>query len=231
MRCRRVRSFLSAYCNDEITGRRQLALREHLSTCSACRREEAFYRSVKQAGERMTNLSVSADFNTRLLDRIARERFSETRSRAYLPHHAPRVRWNRVVPAMAAATVLLLAAVTWLVPGTQNQTVDFATSGTSLDDLYKTVQPINNPNVTAPLHEGWSLDKQLQQTDRLARISNSITNRSGFGNLHLTSGFNRWSERPGYRIPYALDYYRIQSVIRIYQSSGSADSREDEKVY
>ena len=43
MRCRRTRSFLSAYSNDELTGRQKRAVAEHLAECAECRREEAVY--------------------------------------------------------------------------------------------------------------------------------------------------------------------------------------------
>ena len=117
MRCRKVRSFLSAYCNDELTGRKRLAVREHLSTCCDCRREEAFYGSMKTAAGELPGLSVSADFNPQLLNRIARERFAETRTRAFLPRRAPIVSWSRAVPILAIVPVLALAAAYWFVGG------------------------------------------------------------------------------------------------------------------
>ena len=80
MRCRKARSYLSAYCNDELTDRTRLAVSDHLSTCSTCRKEEAIYRSMISSGAEIEGLKVDDDFNTRLLNRSAQERFAQTRT-------------------------------------------------------------------------------------------------------------------------------------------------------
>ena len=49
MRCRKVRSFLSAYCSDELNVRRKLAVSEHLSACSSCRQQDALIRSMNSS--------------------------------------------------------------------------------------------------------------------------------------------------------------------------------------
>ncbi|HUV31153.1 MAG TPA: zf-HC2 domain-containing protein [Acidobacteriota bacterium] len=231
MRCRKVRSFLSAYCNDELTGRKRLAVREHLSTCCDCRREEAFYRSMRAAAGELAGLSVSSDFNTQLLNRIARERFGETRTRAYVPRRAPVVRWSRTVPVLAIVPVLVLAAAYWLAGGLTTGPVEVGPSPYVVGDDYLTVQPANNPNLTGALKKDWSLDKQLRWTDRMARISNSITERTGFGNLHLAGSLGDRAGDLGPGIPYVTTYYRVQPIIRVYQSSHRTSVQEDEEVY
>jgi len=186
---------------------------------------------VKQAGRELTTPSISEDFNTRLLNKIAQERFSETRTLAYLPHRAPVVNWWQVVPATVVAAMLVVVGIYWMQPGTDSQPTDFAGDGTTSSDLYRTVQPINNPNMTPSLHKNWSFNKQLQQTDRIARLSNMLTDRSGFGNLHLASGLDSRAGYMWHRDVQVINYYRIKPVVRVYQSSSNADSEEDEKVY
>ena len=231
MRCRKVRSCLSAYSNDELTGRRQLAIREHLSICSDCRKEAAFYSSMSSAGKQLTGLTVTAEFNTRLLDRIGLERFKETRTRAYLPRRVPVVGWRQVVPALSVVAVLALVAVYWYLPGAGVVSQNTASSEDPTGDLYLTVQPTDNPNMTAPMRKDWSLNKQLRWSDRMARISNSITDQTGFGNLHLTGEFGRRGIGANRYAPYISTYYRVQPIIRIYQSPNRTRQQEDDEIY
>ena len=106
MRCRKVRSYLSAYCNDELSGRKRLTIREHLATCSGCRSEEEIYVSMSEAGGRLEEFAVSDDFNLKLLNRIGRERFAETRTEAHLPKRAPLISWRQVVPVLSAVALV-----------------------------------------------------------------------------------------------------------------------------
>jgi len=101
MRCRKVRSFLSAYCSGELDRRHNRAVSEHLLTCAACRREEAVYRQMVEAVAEVPQMGITEDFNSRLLNRIAQERFAETRTKAYMPKPAPLFLWRRVAPVLA----------------------------------------------------------------------------------------------------------------------------------
>ena len=89
MRFRKTRSLLSAFCNGELSGRKHEKVRKALADDEALRREEAVFESIRKASRELPEKTVSDDFNARLLDRIARERFAETRSSAYLPKAAP----------------------------------------------------------------------------------------------------------------------------------------------
>ncbi len=65
-----------------------------------------------------TRLTVSADFNNQLMERIANERFAETRAKAhtkaFLPQSAPRFAFRRLVPALVSVSaVAALAIVSW----------------------------------------------------------------------------------------------------------------------
>ena len=80
MRCRKARSLTSAYSNDELTSRKLTSLRGHLANCAACRQEAALIRSIRLASPTLQSEPLSDDFNQKLLNRIAHERFAETRS-------------------------------------------------------------------------------------------------------------------------------------------------------
>ncbi len=229
MRCQKIRSLLSAYCNDELVGHKQLKIREHLSVCPACRKEESVYRSLAQASKVTPQLSTTSDFNARLLERIAQERFAETRTKAYMPKAAPLVQWRHVVPALSMVAAVLLVAFVWLPSG--QLTPGSANMQYSQNDDYITAQPVNNPNMTANLRHNWSLDGQMAQTERFSRLSNSLTNMNGFGNLYLTTALSRQSREMCPRLPHGIVFYRIKPVIRSYNQPGETNVKEDQRVY
>lgn len=231
MRCRKVRSLLSIYCNEELSGRQQLSVREHLAGCAACRREAAFYNSMRESAKEIPQAKLSEDFNTNLLNRIGQERFAETRTKAYLPKRAPMFRWNLLVPALASTALVIFTAVSMLMPAAENSGVQMAGTVGMPDNLYQTVKPVNNPNMTANLQKNWSLDRQVAQAERLTRLSNIITGNQGFNANHLTSATLRNPGGLGARAPYNVIYYRVRPVIKVYQTAANAGTREGEKVY
>ncbi|MEW5795395.1 MAG: zf-HC2 domain-containing protein [Candidatus Zixiibacteriota bacterium] len=229
MRCRKARSLLSAACSDELGIRRQAAVREHLASCPACRKEASYYMAVRHAAGELPQKSLSEDFNTRLLNRIAQERFKEARTAAYLPHRVPRLSLRVYVPA-AVAVALALFAVSLI--DRQDSFVPSSAENRQLpeplDDRYLTVQPDRNPNLSMGLSGNWSLRQQLDRAERLDHISRGLTNPYGFGNLHLA----------GSRVSaYGVDLVAIPRssqqvpVFRYYRISGGADSREDGQAY
>ncbi|MDH4155668.1 MAG: zf-HC2 domain-containing protein [candidate division Zixibacteria bacterium] len=229
MRCRKARSYLSAYCNDELTDRRRLAVNEHLSTCSSCRKEEAFQRSLRLAEKQLPRLAVSNDFNTRLLNRIAAERFAETRTKAYLPKRAPVLAWSKVVPAAAMTLVFLVMGVITFLPD-KNGDPGYIAAGDAAtsDNRYLTVQPVNNPNMTINLDKDWSLNAQLARAERINRISDRITPAGSFG---LASNVTQVSSRSIRPLPYVDHYFQVRSVVRIYKSTETSSAEEDLKTY
>lgn len=214
MRCRKVRSYLSAYCNDELSGRKKLAIDEHLSNCAVCRKEEAIYYSLNSARNDLGSIKVSNDFNTALLNRIARERFAETRTKAYLPQNPPILTWSKVIPAVASALVMVLVAISVFNGSLMNGNKQLlATNG--LDNSYLTAQPTHNPNMTVNMNKNWSLDNQLAKTERVNTISNYLTKVGSFSgtNQNLATNVSAREEIP---IPFVSTYYRVRPVIRVY---------------
>ncbi len=230
MRCRKVRSFLSAYCRDELSGSRRLAVAEHLSTCSDCRREESEYRSMLEAAGRVPAFSVSKDFSAKLFNRIAEERFAETRTKAYLPKRAPLIRWATAMPALAAACALVLVGILMVPQGHQAPT-QFAANSSGLDDSYRTVQPVNNPNLTNSLEKDWSLSTQIARAERLNRISRSVAPQVEFYGFDPALSGTNVAARSGQVAPYMPDFVRIRPVIRIYQPPHGTTPREVTQTY
>ena len=211
MRCQKVRSYLSAYCNDELAGRKKLAVDEHLSTCALCRKEESLYNAMFAAKDEIPSLQVSKDFNNTLLNRIANERFAETRTKAYHPQKPPLMVWSQVVPAVASAFVVVFTLFSLFSSGTLNTERDnYANQDNSLDNSYLTAQPTNNPN----MNKDWSLDNHLAKVERSNRISRNMMPTESFsGNQNLslasvTSGSNT-------QVPYVNSYYKVRKVIRL----------------
>ena len=232
MRCRKVRSYLSAYCSGELTGRRQVAVGEHLAGCSSCREEEAAFNAVHLAGKHLPGFDLSEDFNTRLLNRIARERFAETRTKAFLPKRAPLVAWGKVVPAVVTACAVVLVGIFAFLPG-ENNSGNFADAPRTSDDaLYLTVQPTNNPNMAVNMNKDWSLSEQMARAERINRITSQITPVGSFGSANYryrTTGTNVSARRP--TAPYVDNFYRVRTVVRVYQSTVSSQPREEKSTY
>jgi len=225
MRCRKVRSFLSAYSRDELDGRKKLRVSEHLLTCAHCRKEEAVYRQLNETVAEIPEFKPSEDFNAKLLGRIANERFAETRTKAYMPKKAPAFSWAKLAPVMVSACLALFLVISY-VPFGAGPSPEMANDGSGLDDSYLTVSPDSNPNMTVQLHKDWSLNEQLAWNQKLDRISNSITpatSRTSWNSRGvLTSGGIRQDATP---------YYRVNPVLKVKVTPLTNSKREDALTY
>ncbi|MEA1980682.1 MAG: zf-HC2 domain-containing protein [candidate division Zixibacteria bacterium] len=238
MRCRKVRSFLSAYCNDELTPNRIDAVADHLDNCADCRREETLYRSILDASRKVSTKKTSADFNNKLMNRIAQERFKETRTKAYLPKRAPLFSWSKVVPAVAAVClVLFVSAVTYnnYSSSSISQPLAVNTNNDDGDDSYLTVMPTNNPNLknnVATVDKNWSFNRQLAQAERINKISNVLTSSasSDFYNspFEFRTSNNQIVEIP---LPFVKSYFIIRPVIKVYVSPDNTNGKEDARGF
>lgn len=191
MRCQKLRSLLPAYCNGELTGPTLVTIERHFHTCPSCRQDLSAHRlisggvaSLKKGASVITNMEhitsskeasvrpmyrVSEDFNNRLLNRIAEERYAEVRTRAHLPKKTPLFGWARIAPAAVTVAALAVVAVglssekssdqlqlsqsvsKTLVSAPALAEFDAAPLGERLGlndkymSAYMTAQPINNP--------------------------------------------------------------------------------------
>lgn len=221
MRCRKVRSYLSAYCNDELTGGKKLAVDQHLAGCAECRKEQAFYQALHDATDTVPTHKVSDDFNNKLLNRIANERFAETRTKAYFPQNPPLPLWGKLVPVAVTACLLFvvgLAIYSGNSPFSMND--QYAAVGESGEnDAYLYVQPTNNPYMQN--NKEWSFNKQLARSERVSELSRNVIRPDGFvHNASLTSSSNRNG------MPYMPDYSKKRPVIKVFVIPQKIDGKE-----
>ncbi|MCD6250633.1 MAG: zf-HC2 domain-containing protein [candidate division Zixibacteria bacterium] len=188
MRCRKVRSLLSAACSEELDVRQYAEVMEHVASCPSCKREYAIYASIQEGAREIPDEPISDDFNTRLLGRIAEERFAETRTKAYLPKRAPKFQWRSLVPVTVVAGLLAVVTLNVYQPSQEmSSTTPTANTPIHMDDRYLTTQPSSNPNVTVAMEDSWTLNQKLARTERLGQISQRLTSNRAFVN-QLTSG-------------------------------------------
>ncbi|MBD3401650.1 hypothetical protein GF420_02045 [candidate division GN15 bacterium] len=224
MRFRKVRSFLSGYSNEELTDRQREAVRERLAKDPQLRAEEQAFRAMRQASKELPSMPVSGDFNTRLLNRIAEERYAETRSSAMLPpKRVPMPLWWKAVPVMVTAVLLMVVAIgtgdiaQFLSPN------DATANAGSLDDTYLTAQPVDNPNLAVAVDPGWSLEREMARSQRVSQISNTLTSGSGFITIHGPMQRHQVVVRHGGTSPFVSDYYQVRPIQRVYRVSNVAE--------
>jgi len=228
MRFRKARSFLSAYCSGELTGRKQEKVREQLARNESLRREEALFKSIKKACQELPQEKVSDDFNARLLDRVARERFAETRTQAHMPKAAPAFSWWRAVPVTVTTVVVLFVAASLLVQMGQDGPIQIAADPGNLDNSYLTVQPDNNPNIGRGFGQQVSLPQLMAKVDRADEISNFLTGSRGFGAGSRTGEANWQANQSRSQTPYNCYHYTVRPVYRV---TAPVTSKEGNGVY
>jgi hypothetical protein len=181
MRCRKVRSCLSAFCRGEIAPGVAGDITRHIDGCPSCRREAEAFRAVNRMLTQQTPLKTGDDFSARLFARIANENFAEKREKAYLPGRIPLVGASRLaVVAVTAVVVLLVGAGINLsqMAGPSSVPLALSTStgsGGSDNDLYLTVQPTHNPL----LNSQKSVSRMVQQYNRWRELSRVVRSQSG----------------------------------------------------
>jgi hypothetical protein len=187
MRCQRVRYYLSAYCRNELTGGKRKAITAHLEVCADCRREEAASREIAYTVKGFPERELSADFNTKLLNRIAAERYSEAKNKAYFPGRIPLFGWNKVVPAVAAICLVMAFVFSGemknLVAPQENAPIAYNQTSDGLDNSYLTVQPqSDHPLVRHQNASGnnWVFKKQLERANRIRGLMFDLAEPNSF---------------------------------------------------
>jgi len=189
------------------------------------------YASIKNARHDLEQLKVSDDFNTKLLNRIAQERFAETRTKAYLPRREPRLVWTKLVPAVVTTCLVIVASFYVLSPDVRQNSGIADSQAPALDNSYLTVLPTNNPNMAVAMDRSWSLNDQLDRVERVSAISDALTQMDGFGWHGYSSGLRQVSQDAGFHIPYVPDYFKMRPVVRIYGSPDASTVKEVSRVY
>jgi hypothetical protein len=181
-----------------------------------------------QAGQQLPELAVSDDFNSKLLNRIAQERFAETRTKAYLPRRAPVILWRQAIPAFATACLVVLLAVVVLSPQFKNGDTRMTDKEMLLDDSYLYAQPTNATCV----RENWSFKQQLTQIERMNRISRAILRQAGWINVRRTATWATSSTPHNYRpVPSMPTYYKTRLVVPTAVSPEPPPEKEIDRAY
>lgn len=229
MRCQKVRSCLSAYCRDELSGRDLMAIREHLAGCALCRREEAMMRAMFTDAKVLPGPRVSDDFNAKLLHRIAQERFTETRTRAYMPRRAPVFSWPRLIPVAAITALAVFAVVGSGYFGDRDGITTTSGPQAQLDDSYLTAQPDQNPNMAVSIGKNWSFRSQIAQAERANKLTGSLTSHAGFASSEprLVVQFNT----PVGNDPRDVTGVRMRPIYRMYEPAAAPQAKEAHSVY
>lgn len=221
MRFRKIRSFLSAYSNDELEGRQKEAVREQLAQDESLKQEALIFKKIKDSARELEDIKPSDDFNAKLLNRIAKERFAETRTKAYLPARIPGL-WHRIaVPAMATMAVALFGLVgysTWQnMPAQPTELAQTHSPDQMLgdDDSYLYVSSANNPNLNRQL-SGRTLSALVERVDRADRISRQMASGAQYVTNNRLSGTHQWNSRTrNCPIPFSIQFFRVRPILKV----------------
>jgi negative regulator of sigma E activity len=111
MKCQRVRTYLSAYCEETLPSDKAHELEAHIRNCKRCEQEKQFLEQILAAAKSLPQTTLPEDFNLQLMNRIyseqgvPRESYLEAEP---LPFWRRPVRW---VSAVATVAVCTLATV------------------------------------------------------------------------------------------------------------------------
>lgn len=175
MRCRKVRSFLSAYSREEMPIAKRERVKVHMDHCPSCRRELQAFNAVDQMVKELPSIKASGDFNAALLRRIGSESFAEKRSQAYLPGRIPRFGAAKLAMAGITAVIILALGVGLnfadrpFGPSSPQMAIVTATPDNAAD-RYLTVQPTDNPL----LNRHKSVSRMVEQYNRWREYSRSL---------------------------------------------------------
>jgi len=186
MRCRKVRSCLSAYCRDELPDGQRMAIGKHLESCPDCRKELAVCRDFAGLMKELPPYRVSDDFNARLLDRIAEERLRPQKTKAFLPRRIPLFGRSRLIPAVAAACLILafvfIGGLDRMFNPDQTDMYTAENNGTSDEwfDRYKDVQPVEKHDMIQHAGANWEFKKQVARVNRIKQLMNQVSGQNNF---------------------------------------------------
>ncbi|MBN2226748.1 MAG: zf-HC2 domain-containing protein [candidate division Zixibacteria bacterium] len=236
MQCRKVRSFLSAYSKGELEEAKRREISAHLEQCPECRREEAGFRDVFGALSKLPDARLSDDFNNRLLNRIADERYRETRTRAYLPKQAPAIGMRRMVPVVATFCLMLAFVLTGgierlLVPDDGGYMVAQQDMGSgNMDDSYLTVQPAASRTFSQHASKHWNFDRQVARANRVRGYMNQLASSNTFAD-NTTAWSTQGKLVLGHLGLGPATTYRPRPIIRTYIAPQNDAVKEVRQVY
>jgi len=213
MRCRKVRSFLSAYYKEEMPLDKREMVKAHLDHCPSCRRELQAFNAIDQMVKELPSLKASENFNAVLLRRVGSENFAEKRNPAYLPGRIPRFSTAKLAIASVTAVIVLAFGVSLNFTGSlfRSSSPQMAiVTAVPDNDRYLTVQPTNNPL----LNQHKSVSRMVEQYNRWREYSRSLRPNAAVeqlrGNVAImasSAGESRFLGDSGFQVrPVVRDY-------------------------
>ena len=110
MKCKEVQKSLSVYQDGRLNPDQEISLKDHLSGCAACQKEERALSEVRSALKSLESVEPSPDFKARLWERIRQEEELEKNPWMRLMHMRHEQRYL-ARPAFALTSLILAA---WL---------------------------------------------------------------------------------------------------------------------
>ena len=231
MRFRKTRSCLSAYSNDELDARQKEAVREQLAQDETLKREALVFKQIKDGCNELEDIELSDDFNARLLNRIAAERFAETRTKAYLPSRIPGLWWRIAVPAMTTVVIACFGLVGY--SAWQNLPEQFQATAQSgeqqlgEDDSYLYASSDKNPNLGRQALQGRSLSSLMARVDRANKISNWMTSGAQYVTNNQLASHQTWSGNARRSpIPFSIQFYLVRPILKTKPLAPRTDGEE-----
>jgi hypothetical protein len=173
-----------------------------LENCPDCRREEAIVRELHSAIDGVETYAVSPDFNSRLLKRIAEERFKETRTKAFMPKKIPILSLNRIAPVVAAAcfvfAFIFAGGIDRIIVNDESPVV----ATIEPDNSYATVRENRDQTVNAYRTQDWAFQKQLARANRIKDLMTRLSNESPFSTFVSQPGRTRMGGLPIVQLSY-----------------------------
>jgi hypothetical protein len=185
------------------------------------KQEALIFKKIKDGTRQFEEIKLSDDFNTRLLNRIAQERFAETRTKAYLPSRVPGL-WRRIaVPAMTTMAVALFCLVGYSTYQNMPQSDQMLAQAVSPDqqlgddDSYLYVSSANNPNLYRQAH-GRTLSTLMEQVDKADMISRQMASGAQYVTNNQLAGIHHWqSQGRTCPIPFTIQFYRVRPILKV----------------
>jgi len=215
MNCRKARSLLSAFSEEELSHSVREKLAEHLEACPSCRKESVVAEQVCETVKHLPRQKLSDDFNMKLFESIHNVPRAERTESVRMPKAAPSAFFYRLklaVPVISVAGMLVLVLA--LVTGTTEMApVDYT-------EVASVAATTPGPERSAPASQGFhntglrglKLEQAMLEslTVAVSARNSSIFERLGrqqkqdFGTLNSRSLVRNVNQRTGNMRHYVL---------------------------
>jgi len=215
MNCRKARSLLSAFSEEELSHSVREKLVQHLDACPSCRKEGVAADQISETVKHLPKQELSDDFNMKLFERIHNAPRAEQAESIRIPKAAPSAFFYRLklaVPVISVAGMLVLAltlvtGTTEMTPGDRPEVASAAGTAPSVEQTRPVSQGFQNTGL-----RGLRLEQAMLEslTVAVSARNGSILERLGrqqkqdFGMLSSRSFVRNVSQRTGNMRHYVL---------------------------